>query len=43
MMKVDKRSEESIYITIGNWTVYIDNSTGEKIIEAWEEREENDA
>ena len=40
-MKIDKRSEESVYITIGDWTIYIDNSTGEKIIESWEEGEKN--
>ena len=40
-MKVNKKSEKSVYITIGDWTIYIDNSTGEKIIESWEEGEEN--
>lgn len=41
-MKIDKRSDESVYITIGNWTVYLDNSTNEKIIDSWEEGEENE-
>ena len=37
MIKVDKRSKDSVYITIGKWVIYIDNSTGEHIIESWEE------
>jgi len=39
MIKVDKRSKDSVYITIGKWVIYIDNSTGEHIIESWEENE----
>ena len=38
---VDKRSKESAYITIktlaGKWTIYVDNSTGEHIINSWQE------
>ena len=34
---VDKRSKDSVYITIGKWVIYIDNSTGEHIIESWKE------
>ena len=37
MIKVDIRSENSAYITIGKWVIYIDNSTGEHIIESWKE------
>ena len=37
MIKVDKRSKNSVYITIGKWVIYIDNSTGEKFIDSWEE------
>ena len=37
MIKVDKRSKDSVYITIGKWVIYIDNSTGEQIIESWKE------
>ena len=37
MIKVDKRSKDSVYITIGKWVIYLDNSTGEHIIESWEE------
>lgn len=32
-MKIDKRSETSVYITMGDWEVYLDNSTGERIID----------
>jgi len=39
-IKVDQRSDQSVYITIGDWTVYLDNSTNEKIIDSWEEGEE---
>lgn len=34
-MVIDKRSEESIYITIGDYTYYIDDSTDEQIIDKW--------
>ena len=37
MIKVDIRSKNSAYITIGKWIIYIDNSTGEQIIDSWEE------
>jgi len=45
MIKVDKRSKDSVYITVKSsylpgsrkWVIYIDNSTGEHIIESWEE------
>ena len=37
MIKVDIRSKHSAYITIGKWVIYVDNSTGEQIIESWEE------
>ncbi len=36
-MKIDKRSNESVYITINGWVYYIDDSTGEQIIEKWRE------
>ena len=39
MIKVDIRSKNVAYITIGKWVIYIDNSTGEHIIESWEENE----
>jgi ribosomal protein L35AE/L33A len=37
MIKVDIRSKNSVYITIGKWVIYIDNSTGEYIIDSWKE------
>ena len=39
-IEIDKRSELSAYVTIGNWVVYLDNSTGENIIDTWEKKEE---
>ena len=36
-INVDIRSKESAYITIGKWTIYVDNSTGEHIIDSWQE------
>ena len=37
MIKVDKRSKNSAYITIGKWVIYVDDSTGEQFIDSWEE------
>ncbi len=34
-MKIDKRSERSVYITIGDWVYYIDDSTNEQITDKW--------
>ncbi len=39
MIKVDIRSENSAYITIGKWGIYVDDSTGEQIIDSWEDKE----
>ena len=36
-MKIDMISNESVYITINGWVYYIDDSTGEQIIEKWRE------
>ena len=36
-MKIDKRSDESVYITINGWVYYIDDSTGEQIMKKWKE------
>ena len=41
MIKVDIRSKNSAYITIGRWVIYIDNSTGEYIIDSWVEGNTN--
>ena len=40
-IKVDQRSDKCVYITIGNWTIYLDDSTNEKIIDHWIEGEES--
>ena len=39
-MKIDVRTNECVYITINGYVYYIDDSTGEQIIERWEEGEE---
>jgi|TARA_R100000781_G_scaffold40889_1_gene28210 hypothetical protein len=35
-MIVDVRSATSGYIEIGDWVVYVDDSTGERIINSWD-------
>jgi len=32
---IDKKSNTSAYIQMGNVTVYVDNSTGEQIVKVW--------
>jgi len=32
-IKIDKRTEECAFIEVGNYTVYVDDSTEEQIIE----------
>ena len=39
-MVVDVISSESVYITIGDWVYYIDDSTGEQIIQKWRKKDE---
>ena len=34
-MIIEKKSEDCVYITIGNWVYYIDDSTGEQIMKKW--------
>jgi hypothetical protein len=34
-IKIDIRDKKSIYITIGEWTVYLDDGTRERIITDW--------
>ena len=34
-MKIDIRSENSLFIEMNDWTYYIDDSTNEHIIEKW--------
>tara|TARA_R100000951_G_C2515049_1_gene141593 strand:+ start:306 stop:524 length:219 start_codon:yes stop_codon:yes gene_type:complete len=36
-MKIDVRSAESVFITIKGITYYIDDSTGEQIVEVYKE------
>ena len=37
-IEVDVRAKDCLYITIGNWVIYIDNSTNEKIIDTWQKK-----
>ena len=34
-IEVDVRTKNCMYITMGKWVIYIDNSTGEQIINSW--------
>jgi hypothetical protein len=34
-MKIDIRTDKSLYIEIGDYTYYIDDSTDEQIISKW--------
>ena len=36
-IKIDVRTSECLYITIGDWTYYIDDSTNEQIMDKWKE------
>lgn len=36
-MKIEITAPETVYITVGNWVIYIDNSTGEQIVQQWME------
>ena len=38
-IEIDVRSKDCLYITIGKWVIYIDNSTGEEIIDTWKKNE----
>ena len=37
-MKIEVKSENCVYITINGIVYYIDDSTGEQIIEKWKKR-----
>lgn len=39
-MVIDVRSNKSLYVTIGNYTYYIDDSTNEQIFEKWNKKSE---
>jgi hypothetical protein len=34
-MKIDKCSDQAVYITMDGWIFYIDNSTNEQIVKKW--------
>jgi|TARA_Y100001973_G_C5189644_1_gene330111 hypothetical protein len=38
-MIIETKSDEVLYITINGWVYYIDDSTGEQIIDKWKETE----
>ena len=38
-IEVDVRSKNSLYITIEDWVVYLDNSTKEKIVNTWNKKD----
>jgi len=40
-MKIEIKSKESVYITINGTVYYIDDSTGEQIVEKWDEESNN--
>ena len=37
-MEIDIRSNKSLYVTIGNYTYYIDDSKNEQIINKWKNK-----
>ena len=41
-IKIDVRAKNCLYVTIGDWTIYMDNSTGERIIDSWKEKQNAD-
>jgi hypothetical protein len=38
-MEIDKRNDEVVYIKLNGWTYYIDDSTREKIVQRWPEKD----
>jgi hypothetical protein len=38
-LEIDMRSPDCAYIKMGDLVVYLDNSTGEQIVETWTETE----
>jgi hypothetical protein len=38
-MKIDIRTDKVVYVTIGRWTYYIDDSTNEQIIKVFANRQ----
>ena len=39
-MKIDIRGDGVLYVTIGDWTYYIDDGTNEQIMERWKNNSE---
>ena len=39
-MKLDIKTNEVVYITINGTTYYIDDSTGEQIVQMWDKNDE---
>ena len=39
-MKIDIRSENSLYVEMNGWTFYIDDSTNEAIMSNWDKSED---
>jgi hypothetical protein len=35
-MIIEVKTEKCVYITIGDYTYYVDDSTGEQIIDKWD-------
>tara|TARA_Y100001938_G_scaffold125596_1_gene176684 strand:+ start:38 stop:214 length:177 start_codon:yes stop_codon:yes gene_type:complete len=35
IMNIDIKSKDSLFIDLNGWTYYIDDSTGEQIVEKW--------
>ena len=40
-MKIDIKTSDSVYVTINDHTYYIDDSTGEQIVDKWRSTDEN--
>ena len=40
-MKIDVRSTKSVYIEMGDWVFYIDDSTDEQIVKKWKKGTED--
>ena len=38
-MKIDIRRDDCCYVEIGEWVIYLDDSTGEMIIQKWKKDE----
>ena len=38
-MKIEPKSKDCVYITINGWVYYIDDSTGDRIIKKWRDKE----